>query len=158
MFGNKTSFYEVFADESKEDPVDSLQVIGYGLCIPAMIPLVQTFWYLSQRLWLPAIFITAMMIMTYYLQVEVFSFNDPSSGILRVGVMVFSGVLANDWLADGLRRRGYTFQGLVMAQSPDEAKLLAVKKFFYDQENKSLNKETENKETEMDDPALGNFI
>ena len=104
-------------------PADGMAAVKQGFSGPAF--LFTTYWALAMRLWPQAAgvaFATAgLKILNMFLAQEAPAAADLVPAALALGIMMYVGNHANEWLADRLTARGYKFVATVEAESRSAA-------------------------------------
>ncbi|MES2984485.1 MAG: DUF2628 domain-containing protein [Pseudomonadota bacterium] len=118
MFGPSEKTFTVYEKPEAAEPTDRVVLVREGFSFWAFA--LHILWLLGNRLWLVALgYVVAMGLIVEVggmLQVSAISI-----GILQAGLQVLLGFNAYDLEAMTLRRKGYRFAGVIVAESPMHA-------------------------------------
>lgn len=122
--------YTVYSKSESEDPLDA-HFVQEGFVIWMFVPFINLFWALQRKCWL----LLTLIVFTYYVLFFTGANNDFLSSnlvlngivfsklyiFLRLIVLIFLGVNANDFWRKSLERRGYEIVEIVAATNEAEA-------------------------------------
>lgn len=123
MFGFRQRIYTVHLNPRLPRPYESARFVEEGFCFTAFF--FSVLWMLYHRLWWPLAATIAVNIIIFDLQ-NGGVFSPLERGIVQLGIHVFIGFQANDWLRAKLARKGLTLSDIVAGESP----LRAQQRYF----------------------------
>lgn len=105
-------------ETSKQGDIDKVIILKEGFSFMAFI--FHFFWLAYKRVWIPAAVVFVAFTLLGSLERSQILVLEQGI-VLQLGLMLYVGFSAHDWLRKSLEIRGYTFAGVVTARDDVEA-------------------------------------
>ena len=113
MFANE-KIYAVYEKPEASDPAERVMLVREGFAFWAFA--LHAFWLLSKRMWLPLLAYCALAI-GWRLLAQALDISMLSAALVQVWLQLMLGYHAHDLQGWLLKRQGYRFAGLLVAES-----------------------------------------
>ena len=123
---SKFAYYLIYINKNDENPLENMEVVKDGFSFIA--GLLTFIWFFMKRMWVVAAGLFVFLLGVSYLRLQGYITMETEQ-IVRGVLFVFLGTSAYDLYAMKLKRRGYSFEGVVVARDDMEAQLRFLEQY-----------------------------